>query len=33
VFPGFHDQEPIASQHINRVTSHRVFTLADRLLQ
>ena len=33
LFPGFHDQEPIASHHLNRVTSHRVLTLADRLLQ
>ncbi|MEI6871067.1 MAG: serine acetyltransferase [Verrucomicrobiota bacterium] len=32
-FPGFHDQEPIASQHLNKVTRHRVFTLGDRLLQ
>jgi serine O-acetyltransferase len=33
VFPGFHDLEPIHSQHLNRVTSHRVFSIADRLLE
>jgi serine O-acetyltransferase len=32
VFPGFHDQEPIHSHHLSRVTSHRVFSIADRLL-
>ncbi len=33
VFPGFHDQEPIHSHHLTRLTSHRVFSIADRLLQ
>ena len=32
VFPGFHDQEPIHSSHLNRVTAHRLFSIADRLL-
>lgn len=31
VFPGFHDQEPIHSAHLRRVTSHRVYSIADRL--
>jgi serine O-acetyltransferase len=31
LFPGFHDQEPIHSQHLRRVTSHRIFSIADRL--
>ena len=31
LFPGFHDAEPIHSQHLARVTSHRVFTIAERL--
>ena len=31
LFPGFHDAEPIHSQHLQRVTSHRVFTIAERL--
>jgi len=31
LFPGFHDQEPIHSAHLRRVTSHRVYTIADRL--
>jgi serine O-acetyltransferase len=33
VFPGFHDLEPIHSHHLNRVTTHRIFSIADRLLQ
>lgn len=33
VFPGFHDQEPIHSSHLSRVTSHRLFSIADRLLE
>jgi serine O-acetyltransferase len=33
LFPGFHDVEPIHSNHLKKVTSHRVFTIADRLLQ
>jgi serine O-acetyltransferase len=31
LFPGFHDAEPIHSQHLPRVTSHRVFTISERL--
>jgi serine O-acetyltransferase len=31
LFPGFHDQEPIHSIHLRRVTSHRIFSIADRL--
>src|SRR4051812_49035341 len=31
LFPGFHDQEPIHSIHLRRVTSHRVYTIADRM--
>jgi len=31
LFPGFHDQEPIHSTHLRRITSHRVYTIADRL--
>jgi serine O-acetyltransferase len=31
LFPGFHDQEPIHSTHLRRVTHHRLFTIADRL--
>jgi serine O-acetyltransferase len=31
LFPGYHDQEPIHSQHLHRVTGHRVFSIADRL--
>src|SRR3954468_9798740 len=31
VFPGFHDQEPIHSTHLRRVTSHRVYSIAERL--
>jgi serine O-acetyltransferase len=30
-FPGFHDQEPIHSVHLRRVTSHRIYSMADRL--
>jgi serine O-acetyltransferase len=33
LFPGFHDAEPIHSQHLARVTSHRVFTIAERLAE
>ena len=33
VFPGFHDQEPIHSSHLSRVTTHRLFSIADRLLE
>jgi serine O-acetyltransferase len=31
LFPGFHDEEPIHSKHLRRVTSHRIRTIADRL--
>ena len=31
LFPGFHDQEPIHSTHLPRVTAHRIFTIAERL--
>ncbi len=30
LFPGFHDQEPIHSIHLRRVTGHRIFSIADR---
>jgi serine O-acetyltransferase len=33
LFPGFHDVEPIHSQHLPRVTAHRVFTIAERLAE
>ncbi len=33
LFPGFHDQEPIHSQHLARVTAHRVFSIAERLTE
>ena len=31
LFPGFHDQEPIHSNHLRRATSHRVQTISGRL--
>jgi serine O-acetyltransferase len=31
LFPGFHDQEPIHSQHLSRLTGHRLLSIADRL--
>jgi serine O-acetyltransferase len=31
LFPGFHDQEPIHSQHLRRVTTYRIQSIADRL--
>jgi serine O-acetyltransferase len=31
VFPGFHDQEPIHSIHLARVTQHRIYSIAERL--
>ena len=31
LFPGFHDQEPIHSQHLRRVTSYRVQSTADHM--
>ena len=33
LFPGFHDEEPIHSKHLRRVTSHRIRTISDRLTQ
>ena len=31
LFPGFHDEEPIHSKHLRRVTMHRIRNIADRL--
>ncbi len=31
LFPGFHDQEPIHSKDLRHVTSHRIFSIAERL--
>jgi len=31
LFPGFHDAEPIHSRDLRRVTSHRIFGIAERL--
>src|ERR1700749_4283733 len=31
LFPGFHDQEPIHSRDLRRVTSPSVFSISDRL--
>jgi len=31
LFPGFHDQEPIHSRDLRHVTSHRIFSIAERL--
>jgi len=31
LFPGFHDQEPIHSNHLRRVTTYRLQSIADRL--
>ena len=31
LFPGFHDAEPVHSEHLRRVTSYRVRSIADRL--
>jgi serine O-acetyltransferase len=31
LFPGFHDQEPIHSVHLRRVTAHRIYSMSDRL--
>jgi serine O-acetyltransferase len=33
LFPGFHDAEPIHSQHLRRVTQHRVFSVSERLTE
>src|SRR3989442_15846071 len=31
LFPGFHDQEPIHSNHLKRATSYRLQSIAERL--
>lgn len=31
LFPGFHDQDPIHSKDLRHVTSHRIYSIADRL--
>ena len=31
LFPGFHDQEPIHSRDLPRVTRHRIFSISERL--
>ena len=31
LFPGYHDEEPIHTRHLQRVTSYRVTSIADRL--
>ncbi len=31
LFPGFHDQEPVHSEHLKRVTGYRIRSIADRL--
>lgn len=31
LFPGFHDQEPIHSDHLRRVTTYRIQSIADRM--
>ena len=33
LFPGFHDADPIHSTHLPRVTSHRVYSIAERLAE
>ena len=33
LFPGFHDADPIHSQHLPRLTAHRVFTVSERLAE
>lgn len=33
LFPGFHDQEPIHSRDVKRVTAHRIYSIADRLVE
>jgi serine O-acetyltransferase len=33
LFPGFHDEDPIHSTHLPRVTSHRVYSVAERLAE
>ncbi len=33
LFPGFHDQEPIHSKDLRHVTSHRIFSIAERLTE
>src|SRR3981081_917365 len=31
LFPGFHDEEPVASDQVKSITSARVFSIAERL--
>jgi serine O-acetyltransferase len=31
LFPGFHDQEPIHSKDLSRVTAHRIYSIEERL--
>ena len=31
LFPGYHDEEPIHSKHLRRVTAHRIRSISDRL--
>jgi serine O-acetyltransferase len=33
LFPGFHDQEPIHSAHLRRVTAHRIKIIVERLAE
>ncbi len=33
LFPGFHDAEPIHSKDLTRVTSHRIYSIAERLAE
>ena len=33
LFPGFHDAEPIHSTHLHRVTTHRIYSIAERLAE
>jgi serine O-acetyltransferase len=33
LFPGFHDADPIHSQHLPRLTTHRVFTISERMAE
>ncbi len=33
LFPGFHDTDPIHSTHLPRLTSHRIFSIGERLAE
>src|SRR6478735_1018691 len=33
LFPGFHDAEPVHSQHLPRLTSHRIFSISERMAE